>query len=167
VSLPVQLLDCPTVSIIREPVTALLSGFAWARDKFGFGGTLEAYLETILERSDVDLPRAIQSRVLATMIDSASIRPQGASFPGRRPSWLMTLEDFRLNTRIAEAAQFGLDIPWKPIHYGPTISSRSTVPLEEKDQRFLSSRRVRVLIDEEIDVLFDLYRRAVTCDGSE
>ena len=153
-----ELINRPTITIIREPRDALLSGYYWAKERYSFVGELEQYFDSLLE-GDLNLPFVIQTRALSRMLGCTRLESPQCDFGHRSPSWIMTLEDFRINSRVAEAAKFALGVDWQVQHYPGTKSIRSESVLSDKDERFLTSTRLVKFMQNEVNMLFDLYAR--------
>lgn len=161
VVLPDQLLQHPTLAIIREPAEALLSGYSWVRQHHGFKYNLETYVESIMSEREAGLPNVMQSICLARMLKLTKDSFAPDSRDKRRPSWIITLEDFKSNSRIVEAVKFALGIDWKTIHVEATISNRLREHLPVSDQQYFDSPRLQAILRSEEQLLFNLYSKIV------
>jgi hypothetical protein len=161
VCLPRQLLQYPKFVIIREPAEALLSGYSWVRQHHGFKYGLESYVDSIMSERETGLPNVMQSVCLARMLNPSGDVSAPGGHANLHPSWIITLEDFKSDSRIAEALKFALGITWKPIHVEATISNRVREHLPVFDQQYFDSPGLQGILRSEEERLFKVYSRVV------
>jgi hypothetical protein len=114
-----------------------------------------------MSERETGLPNVMQSICLARMLKLTKDSFAPDSRDKRRPSWIITLEDFKINSRIVEAVKFALGIDWKTIHVEATISNRLREHLPVSDQQYFDSPRLQAILRSEEQLLFNLYSKIV------